>query len=100
MIKRLREFWFKIFPIDREKAIKIAAKELLIHGIRTFNASDAMPANMHIYMPKKMNEPCWYVTVPWILRYIASLATFLKNSRGSPVRKFGFSGAILSPLCF
>lgn len=64
MIKRLREFWYKIFPIDRKKAIKIAAKTPLIHDIRTFNASDTMPENMHIYMPKRMNEPCWYVTAP------------------------------------
>lgn len=63
MIQLLRKLWFWFFPIDRERAIKIAAKAVLIPDTRAFKASEAIPGKINIYnMP---NEPCWYVVAPW-----------------------------------
>ncbi len=63
MIQRFRTLWFKIFPITREKAIKIAASQPTT-DISMFSAQDT-PGNANIYMARGIDEPCWYVSAPW-----------------------------------
>jgi hypothetical protein len=62
MIQRLKILWFKIFPIDREKAIQIAAKSPA-PDTRQYQAYENPPYNLYVYLPSK--DPCWYVTAPW-----------------------------------
>jgi len=56
--------WFWIFPIDRQKAIKIAAKAS-VPDIRRFRVHETMPENIKVYMINTPNEDCWYVFAPW-----------------------------------
>ena len=62
MIILLRKIWFKIFPIGREKAIKIAATSS-VSDISQYQAFKKYPHKLNIYNPPK--EPCWYITAPW-----------------------------------
>lgn len=64
MIQQFRRLWFWIFPIDRKKAIKIAAKAS-IPDTTEFNVYETMPENINVYMIKTPTEPCWYVFAPW-----------------------------------
>lgn len=75
MIQKLRTIWFKVFPIGREKAVKIAMKSR-VPDTSQFRASESPPGNMNIYLP--YDEPCWYVTAP---RNVGMDGNLLRNSR-------------------
>ena len=67
MILLLKKLWFRLFPIDDDKAIRIAAKTFKppIPATREFKVHETMPSNVHIYIVRTPNEPCWYVFAPW-----------------------------------
>ena len=62
MIKIIRKIWFKLFPIGKKKAVKIAMKSRA-PDISQFHAFESLPENMNLYHAPQ--EPCWYVSAPW-----------------------------------